>query len=433
MIDPQAHVGADHVLARFFERAQVRGEVSAARLRLVVLVLIAVEVVVANPLASWMAFAPRAWVALIFVLVGMSGSALTMARLREEARLGPVLWTSTTIDTLTVLGVGLPGAIWPRPDYPGQLHFHTLPFLLLCICAAGLRLDVRVVRYAIVINVAAAFTLVGVDAWTDAQVVPNVAQDWILWGAAFLGAGVLGDFLARRTRKMVFDGARAVLDAERARQALGVYVSEEVAAVALRGGELMPGGRRQAVAVLFCDLRGFTRYAEAVAPEQLVEELNDYLGAMVAVVRAEGGVVDKYMGDAVMVVFGIPEPIPDAAARAVRTGLGMVEALARHNEARHARGLPPLRHGIGIHAGEVVVGNIGTPERMQYTVVGDTVNVAARLEEATKDLGGPILISRAAWEAAAAAGAALPPCEGRGSVEVRGRAGAIEVCAPLGG
>jgi adenylate cyclase len=110
-------------------------------------------------------------------------------------------------------------------------------------------------------------------------------------------------------------------------------------------------------------------------------------------VLGQDGVVDKYIGDAIMVVFGAPEPMADDALRALRSAVGMRDALKKLNERLVARGAAPLRTGIGIHTGEVVAGSIGHEEQRQYTVIGDAVNLASRLESATKDLGVNILVS----------------------------------------
>jgi adenylate cyclase len=219
-----------------------------------------------------------------------------------------------------------------------------------------------------------------------------------------------------------------VLDAERARPRLGVYVSEEVAEEVLRAGELSLGGRRQDIAVLFSDLRGFTTYAEHLPPERIVAELNGYLDAMVQVVRAEGGVVDKYIGDSIMVVFGVPHSRPGDARRAIRAAARMHQALHEHNAERACRRLPALQHGIGIHYGAAVAGHIGTKDRSQYTVIGDTVNLASRLQSATKDEQVNTLISSDAARAAQAEGeGALPVLRSCGELRVRGRDSSLEV------
>jgi hypothetical protein len=151
-------------------------------------------------------------------------------------------------------------------------------------------------------------------------------MEMVFAAAFFAVAAMVGHSIAHRTRALVLQGASAAVLAERARQRLGVYVSEEVASSAM-AGELALGGSNMKAAVLFSDLRGFTRYAEGLAPERLVEELNAYLHEMVAEIRAEGGVVDKYIGDAIMAVFGVPSGHPDDAARAIRAAARMRVAL----------------------------------------------------------------------------------------------------------
>jgi adenylate cyclase len=183
--------------------------------------------------------------------------------------------------------------------------------------------------------------------------------------------------------------------------------------------------------VLFSDLRGFTAHAEKLAPEDLVAQLNDYVGVVVEAIRAEGGVVDKYVGDAVMAVFGVPRPSLSDAQRAVRAAISMQGALALHNVERTKRGLPALRQGIGVHCGTVVAGNVGTTDRASFTVIGDTVNVASRLESASKDLEVDIVISE---DAARAAGAGVdekcPVLVDAGVISVKGRAEPLRVFTP---
>ncbi len=423
-----AEGAADAVLSRLLERAVVRAEQTIARIRLVLIALAASQEVAGAVMNPWAREPARLLLPLGTLALGAAATVWT-TRLLDRGRQGRwAPWVSVTLDTLLVLGPGLAGALWPRPGYPGQLHLAILPFLLLVIVAAGLRLSRRVLRWSVLTNVLAALTLLAVDAHTRAATVENTVEDWLLWGAAFVGAAILADAVALRTRNLVRAGATRVLESERARQVLGVYVSPAFAAEALVSNRaLQPGGRRQPVAVVFSDLRGFTRYAEHLPPERIVWELNAYLAAMMEAIHAEGGVVDKFMGDAIMVVFGVSGASEDDAARAIRAAVGMHRALGEHNHARAALGLPALAQGIGVHLGQVVVGNVGAAGRMQYTAVGDAVNLAARLEETTKDLGVPLLISATAWYAAVRAGAELPPLRDLGVIPVRGREEAVHV------
>ncbi len=183
---------------------------------------------------------------------------------------------------------------------------------------------------------------------------------------------------------------------DKLRTTMGKYMTEEVVAH-LMAGDIRLGGAKLHVTVLFSDIRGFTSISERMSADELVGLLNEYFTAMVGIVMEEGGVVDKYIGDAIMVVFGAPVQRPDDSVRAVRAAVRMRGALAKLNESFTARGKPILRTGVGLHTGEVIAGNIGSEQRMEYTVIGDTVNLASRLESATKELGVDIAISEDTW------------------------------------
>ncbi|EKV32435.1 Adenylate cyclase [Caenispirillum salinarum AK4] len=196
---------------------------------------------------------------------------------------------------------------------------------------------------------------------------------------------------------------------ERIRDAFGRFVSPEVAETVLAEaaeGAVRLHGERRHVAVLMCDLRDFTPLAERLEPEEVTALLNGYFAEMVAAVHAHHGMVDKFIGDAVMAVFGLA-PCPQGRTPerlAVDAALEMRARLAAFNAAHPNR--PPLSHGIGIHAGPAVAGTIGSPDRLEFTVIGSTVNLAARLEAETRAVGEPILMSEAV--AAHLNGAARP-------------------------
>jgi adenylate cyclase len=176
------------------------------------------------------------------------------------------------------------------------------------------------------------------------------------------------------------------------REVFSRYVSPEIAKqVSEQPDVLRLGGERRTLTVLFCDLRGFTSIAEHLAPERLVELLNEYLGAMSDVVLAHDGTLDKYIGDAVMAFWGAPVAHEDDALKACAAAIEMVERCAALQTRWQAAGGPQLEIGIGIHTGEMVVGNMGSERRLAYTVVGDAVNLGSRLEGLTKRYGVSIL------------------------------------------
>jgi len=165
------------------------------------------------------------------------------------------------------------------------------------------------------------------------------------------------------------------------RKVFGQYVTNEVAEAALRSdGPLTLGGERKQVTVLMADLRGFTPMSEILTPEEVVDALNVFLGAMTDIVMKHGGSIDNFIGDALMAVFGVPVSKPDDTARAVACAIEMQNAMVHVNSEIGGRGLPDLNMGIGLSTGEAVAGNIGSQMRLKYSVIGSTVNLSARIE-----------------------------------------------------
>ena len=179
---------------------------------------------------------------------------------------------------------------------------------------------------------------------------------------------------------------------KRLRGTMARYMAKEVADRLLEEGESALGGCAQEVTILFSDIRGFTPMTEQLGARETVAMLNDYFSEMVDVVFRHGGILDKYIGDAMMALFGAPFQSGRDVDKAVAVANDMMRALARHNVERQAKGHEAIRIGIGISTGEVVVGNIGSPRRMDYTVIGDSVNLASRLEAANKYYGTSILL-----------------------------------------
>lgn len=205
-----------------------------------------------------------------------------------------------------------------------------------------------------------------------------------------------------------FDQMAAGLEErELIRATFGRYMSEDVARALLASPDaLKPGGEEREVTILFSDLRGYSTISEHLSPTEVVNLLNDYLGAMNVEIDRNQGCVIEFLGDAILAVFGAPVAISGHPERAVRCALAMREALARLNadwerrglaKAWRERGLEALAQRIGIHTGTVVAGNLGSDHRMKYAVIGDAVNVAARLEALNKVLDTEILVSDAVF------------------------------------
>jgi class 3 adenylate cyclase len=175
------------------------------------------------------------------------------------------------------------------------------------------------------------------------------------------------------------------------RDTFGRYLSKEVVDQILESPEGQKiGGRRKTVTVLMSDLRGFTSLSETRDPEEMVQLLNQYLERMSKVILDYDGMIDEFIGDAILVVFGVPEKRDDDPARAVACALAMQNALIELNEEIVKEGYPPLEMGIGINTGTVIVGNIGSEMRAKYGIVGTTVNTASRIESSST--GGQVLI-----------------------------------------
>lgn len=180
---------------------------------------------------------------------------------------------------------------------------------------------------------------------------------------------------------------------KRMKSTMSRYMDPTLANQLMEGGDDFLGGKSTEATILFSDVRGFTTLTESLGAQGTVAMLNEYFTIMVDIITREGGMLDKFIGDAIMAAFGIPIAHDDDEDRAMRAAISMITELWDWNKVRVARGELPIDHGVGLNTGNIVSGNIGSPKRMDFTMIGDGVNLAARLESACKQYSARILIS----------------------------------------
>jgi len=227
----------------------------------------------------------------------------------------------------------------------------------------------------------------------------------VTFGSAFLSQVVFRYFSEEREKRRI-------------RGMFQKYVSPDVVEKLIQDPtKLRLGGERRELSVLFSDIRGFTSISEKLTPEGLLNQLNQYLSTMTAIVLRNGGMLDKYVGDAIMAVFGAPLELENHAFVACKTALEMMEELRSLQEAWEKESKAILDIGIGINTGEMIIGNVGSPQRMDYTVIGDNVNLASRLEGVNRELGTHIIISESTYDMAKE----HITVRGLGEIKVKGR------------
>jgi adenylate cyclase len=263
-----------------------------------------------------------------------------------------------------------------------RFAFHAPLYYVLLLLLASLALESRQLYLAAGIAVACA----GILPFVSGGVQPEILLTSML---AIAMAAFLCGYASRRAVRLVGRVASEQLRRER----LGRYFSPQIVERLERHGDVAAAGERREVTILFSDLRDFTALSETLTEEETVRLLNAYHERMVDQIFAHGGTLDKYLGDGLMAYFGAPVEQPDHALHAVRCALAMQAALAQLNGERAARGEPTLQMGIGVHTGMVILGDIGTTHRREFTAIGDAVNVCSRIERLTKRYDARILVS----------------------------------------
>jgi len=206
------------------------------------------------------------------------------------------------------------------------------------------------------------------------------------------------DIAYSQIKRYAFDAVLAGKKEERIRQIFQKYVPNDVIERFFASPEKMLIGENRSLSILFSDIRSFTTISEGMKPDDLVHSLNKYFSGQVDIIYNKNGIVDKYIGDAIMAFWGAPEKHADDALQSVLSGLEMIDAADKFNESQRKAGKCEFKIGIGLNYGEVTVGNIGSERKMDYTVIGDAVNLASRMEGLTKTYHQDILISESLFD-----------------------------------
>ena len=438
-----ADSGARARLAAAFARQERRGLMLAAGARSVAVLVIVVWVALTNPERGL----AHAWVLGTALLFAVTGIVQFWLYLRDLApALAPYIFV--LVDSLVLAAVFVvPNPFAPAPLPPAiplrygnfvffflllmQMAFSFRPRLLLWagLCGAvawTLGFMWVVTRPGVTTGTAPGVDLPSVTTYLDPNFVSVLKYESEIIAFLVVAAGLA--LLVRRSRILVAERA----EAERERSNLARYFSPKVVNVLAERDEPLGRVRRQAVGVLFADLVGFTTLAEDMTPEEVMAMLRAFHGRMEDEVFRHGGCLEKFIGDALLATFGVPDVGSRDATDTLACARGMLAALAGWNRERAGQGLPPLRMGIGLHYGQVVLGDIGSERSMAFATVGDTVNVTSRLQTLTRDLDAVIVASTELVEAVereAVEHALLGGLTGRGPQVLRGRDTPIDIWA----
>ncbi|MBN2799054.1 MAG: adenylate/guanylate cyclase domain-containing protein [Deltaproteobacteria bacterium] len=405
-----------NLLKEELSRTQLRNERLVARMMVVAALLIGLSgvwagltidhsllvrlLVIALTVSAWYAFAaPRL----------LSRSTLPVMQfihvtLEVVATNAPVM-----VDIFTV------GPVYALTSTPPLLTF-------VSVMLAGMRFNRRLSWYAGILGATVWLTLYALArahlTGAEIEAMPTLSWNFAILHASYLVlAGWLSALIAKAGYRLAQESVSHVQDKARVLQTFGEYVAPQ-AVESILAGTLSEMGERREVTVLFADIRNFTSQSSQVEPERVVAWLNEVFGPLTDIVADHGGMVNKFLGDGLLAVFGAPKDDPDHPDHAALAALAMAEAATRILRPDGT----PTQIGVGLHVGDVILGSVGTARRRDYTVIGDAVNTASRIESLTKTVGTPVLASEAVIErlshALTARTAGLHQVKGKAPIEV---------------
>ena len=308
----------------------------------------------------------------------------------------------------------------PLPILAGAIPFIYFLFILLSTLYLDFWLCVFAGATACAQFLAATYFLIGQSSQGLNLSVPVLAMlssphQYLMKGALMLAAGLIAGFVAGQIRQQLVRVTAAVDERNRAVGIFGQHVSPQVAELLLTQPVDYAGQERN-VCVMFLDIRDFSKLAgDRTAPE-VVAYLNALFGPMIPIINSHSGIVNKFLGDGFMAVFGAPVDDKEQCSHAIRASLEILRQVEGLNQ---LGSIPPTRLGIGLHVGQAVTGNVGSSERKEYTIIGDVVNLASRIEQANKPLGSSLLVSEAVAKIVGTGGEF--PAEDMGEVELKGQ------------
>ena len=376
-----ARASAKHHEAQVLAARSLENERRVTGVRLLVLALMGIS---QGPIRALVGDGDTSEAPLRFVAIGIY-FAFAVSAFVAVRRIGPRAVMATVMPIVaTTFDVGFVVAM----DWCDKLEGETLD---LANTAAILALIVSysILRYSITSLYYATFA--AIVAFTTIMLWSHVF-DWTVWTFVVFVLVALA-VLIGSTRSAV---RRAFIDLKR-RDGLARLVPTKVVEEILAGNEDVLRPTRRTVTILFSDIRGFTTYSEGRDPADVLSFLDDYLGRIAQVVQGHDGTVNKFMGDGMLALWGAPTPRDDHALCAVKAAIDMQKVVREINERRVASGEDPIRIGIGIHTGEVAAGMLGGSGQGEYSVIGDAVNLASRIEGLTKQHDADILVSEPAW------------------------------------